>query len=90
MATNDSVSQVFFPCNYLLKIIGIANDEFETCVIPILNKHIPNLAEGAITYNKSRSDKYVALTISFYADTKEQVDELYRELTSKPQVLMAL
>jgi putative lipoic acid-binding regulatory protein len=90
MGTSNSVQQLIFPCNYLLKIIGLANDEFETVVLPILNKHIPNLPEGAITYNKSRSDKYMALTINFYAASKEQVDELYRELTSKPEVLMAL
>lgn len=79
-----------FPCAYQLKVIGIAGDEFESCVIPILNKHIPSLKEGAIAYNKSRSDKYVALTISFNANSKAQLDELYRELTAKPQVLMAL
>ena len=90
MTTNSSVQQVFFPCNYLLKVIGLATDEFESIVIPILNKHIPNLAEGAITYNKSSSDKYLAMTINFYASNKEQVDELYRELTANSAVLMAL
>lgn len=90
MTTKNSVQQVFFPCNYLLKVIGLATDEFESIVIPILNKHIPNLAEGAITYNKSHSDKYMAMTINFYASNKEQVDELYKELTANPIVLMAL
>ena len=79
-----------FPCNYALKIIGAADEQFEVAVLPILNKHIPNLTEGAIAYNKSRSDKYVALTVRCYALSKEHVDDLYRELSTTPQVLMAL
>jgi len=87
---HNSAPIISFPCDYRLKVIGVAGNEFESCVIPILSKYIPNLKEGAIAYNKSRSDKYVALTISFNADSKEQLDQLYRELTTQSQVLMAL
>lgn len=89
-SSNDAVANLLFPCDYLLKIIGLANEEFELTVIPILNKHIPTLTEGSITYKKSRSDKYVGLTIKFHAQSKEQVDALYQELSTTSQVLMAL
>ena len=87
---NTNEQQLVFPCNYSLKVIGVTGDSFETTVIPIINKHIPNLTEGAISYNKSRGNKYTAITIKFYAISREQVDALYQELTSTPEVLMAL
>lgn len=84
------VKQILFPCDYMLKVIGLATEEFESTVIPILNKHIPTLTETAITYNTSNSNKYLAMTVNFHAHNKEQVDALYKELTASSAVLMAL
>ena len=90
MTTSNNSQLLLFPCNYLLKVIGLATDEFVAIVLPIVNKHFANLTEGAITYKKSVGNKYMAITVNLYASNKQQMDALYKELTANPAVLMAL
>ena len=79
-----------FPCKFPIKVMGKAIPEFEAAVITIINKHAPNLPEGAITINQSKEGNYTAITIVVDAQSKEQLDNIYRELTSCEYVIMAL
>lgn len=88
--TTEKQQPALFPGNYVLKVIGLATEEFTTVVLAILTKHIPELAPEAISYNKSQGAKYLAMSVTFYANNKAQVDALYQELTATPAVLMAL
>ncbi len=79
-----------FPCQFRLKIIGLANETFEGLVIGILNQHVPDLGEGAVTMNLSKNNKYLAITANINAVSQEQLDDLYRALSSHPDILMVL
>lgn len=86
--TDDSLLE--FPCDFPLKVMGLAGPDFEAEVIAIVRRHVPDLAEGAISVRASSGGKYSALSISFRAHSREQLDALYRELTACPLVSMAL
>lgn len=88
--THDQVPLLQFPCEFVIKIFGVASDEFEMEVITIIRKHIKELGENAIRSRPSKDGKYLALTITIDAESKEQIDEIYRSLSSSPLVLMAL
>jgi len=79
-----------FPCVMPIKVIGENNDAFEIAVIPIFHKHFPTLKEGCLEFKKSSKAKYLAMTITVEAESKEQLDALYQELTDHPLVLWAL
>jgi hypothetical protein len=79
-----------FPCEFAIKIFGIASDEFEIHALTIIRKHFPDLKEGAIQSRKSKDGKYLALTITVQLANREKADEIYQELTASPYVLMAL
>lgn len=83
-------SLLTFPCDFTLKVFGLASDEFEIAVFGIVHKHIANLSDRAINSRKSENGKYLALTITVHVDSKEQLDNVYRELSSSPQILMVL
>lgn len=78
-----------FPCEFVIKVFGLASDQFETEVISIIRKH-KELRENAIRTRLSKDGKYLALTISIEADSKDQLNDIYRELTASVHVLMAL
>lgn len=78
-----------FPCQYPLKIIGL-KDNLEAIVVPILRKHVHDLGEGAITLRPSKDSKYLAITVLINAKTKTQLDALYKDLTARKEVIMAL
>jgi len=79
-----------FPCEFMIKIFGHASDQFELEVLSIIRKHVKDLRENAISVRHSKDGKYLALTIKITAQSKNQLDDIYRELSANPQVLMAL
>ncbi len=87
--TNEELGMEF-PCHFPLKVMGTNNDTFENDIVMIVRKHIPSLGEGAVSSKPSKTGKYLALTITFTADSKAQLDDLYREINAHPDVKMTL
>lgn len=79
-----------FPCDFPIKVFGLANDTFEKAVLTIIHKHVPDLAENALRTRASKDGKYLSITITIHAKNREQVDNIYRELTASEVVIMAL
>ena len=79
-----------FPCDFIIKIMGMAGEDFNTCVIEILQRHAPDLDQSSIGLRYSRGGKYVSLTAVIPAKNREQLDAIYRELSGNERVLMAL
>jgi uncharacterized protein len=88
--TEEKKSLLKFPCDFTIKVFGLSTDEFETTVLMIVHKHVPNLSDRAIQSRPSENGKYRALTITVYVESQAQLDSIYRDLSSSPQVLMAL
>ena len=79
-----------FPCDFTIKVFGFASEEFEATVFSIVYKHVPNLSDRVIQARPSETGKYLALSITMHVDSKEQLDQVYRELSASPKVLMVL
>ena len=79
-----------FPCEFNIKIFGLASDEFQPPVLALIRKHLPDLPDSALQQRASANGKYNAFTVTVPVNSREQLDAIYRELTSSPYVLMAL
>lgn len=79
-----------FPCDFPVKAMGLACDELEIAVIEIINRHVDNLAEGALRMKPSKNGKYTAITITITAHSKQQLDAIYMDLTACELVSIAL
>ena len=79
-----------FPCEFPVKAMGLACDELEVAVIDIINRHVDNLAENALSMKPSKNGKYTAITITITAHSKQQLDAIYMELTACEHVSIAL
>ncbi|MDQ7058644.1 MAG: DUF493 domain-containing protein [Ghiorsea sp.] len=79
-----------FPCYFPLKVMGTNSGSFENDMIMIVRKHIPSLDDDAVKSKPSKTGKYLALTITFTAQSKEELDNLYREINAHPDVKMTL
>jgi putative lipoic acid-binding regulatory protein len=88
---SDSAADVFqFPCTFPVKAFGRNSDDFEALVIAIVRRHAPDMEDNAVTSRTSRGDAYRAVTATFTAHSREQLDALYVELSGHEQVLMVL
>ena len=79
-----------FPCDFPIKVMGKFSDDFEALVREITERHVGALPEGAVSSRPSSNQRFVAVTIVIKAESKQQLDALYLELTSTEQVLMVL
>lgn len=79
-----------FPCEFPIKVVGPAGDQFEIDIIMLVRKHAPDLSETSIQVRKSRDGTYQALTITIHAKSQKQLDAIYQDISKNKQVLFAL
>lgn len=79
-----------FPCEFPVKAMGKACPEFEIAVLEIMHRHVPDLVEGAIKMRPSSKGNYTAITITIQAQSREQLDAIYMDLTACELVVYAL
>ena len=72
------------------RVYGRTHDGFATAVIQIVLKHAPDFMPGSIETRPSREGKYISLTATVNATSREQLDALYQELCDHPTVVMVL
>lgn len=78
-----------FPCSFPLKVMGLNTKAFSSAVLAILGTHIP-VEKLSCERKVSSGDKYLSLTLTFTAESKEQLDAIYRDLNNHHLVLMTL
>lgn len=79
-----------FPCDFPLKVMGRHSDDFRSLVLGIVKKHVGEIDPANIEERPSKDGNYLGLTCTFKAQSKAQLDALYRELTSCEKVLIVL
>ncbi|MBP9603021.1 MAG: DUF493 domain-containing protein [Chromatiaceae bacterium] len=79
-----------FPCAFPIKSIGRLGDNFEELVIEIVRRHAPTLCESQVRVRPSRGGKWVAVTLVIQAESQEQLDAIYRDLSGNERVAWAL
>jgi len=76
-----------FPCQFPLKAMGEYPDSFAQVVLTIVQRHIgEHVTEQDIKQRPSKNGKYLAVTVTFEAHSKQQLDDLYRELHAHSHV----
>ena len=86
----EAVAALAFPTAFPIKIMGRRESGFTTAVIEIVLRHAPDFMPGTLESRPSREGKYVSLTATVNATSREQLDALYRELCYPPSVVMVL
>ena len=79
-----------FPCAFPLKIMGLAQDNLAQEVLAVIHQFAPDYDGKDMEMRASSSGKYVSLTCTVNAQSKAQLDDLYRALTSHALVKVVL
>lgn len=91
MSDDDATPSLLdFPCEFPVKMMGRETPEFHATARALVEKHTGPLADDAIQTALSRNGRFVSITVTVTAESKEQLDNIYRELTAHDDVLMAL
>jgi putative lipoic acid-binding regulatory protein len=84
------VSALEFPCAFPIKIMGRRQDGFAQQIADIVVRHAPDFDPATLEMRTSSAGNYLSLTATVNATSREQLDELYRELVAQPMVAMVL
>jgi putative lipoic acid-binding regulatory protein len=79
-----------FPCSFSIKAMGLATPDFATTVEDIVGRHTPSSDENRVTTRPSKEGKYLSVTVTIEANSREQLDAIYQDLSANEQVLMSL
>ena len=85
-----SSSLLEYPCEFPLKIFGLQQTSFAQAVLEVVTKHDPAFLASSIETRTSKNARYVSLTCTVHATSREQLDALYQELCDHPLVVMVL
>jgi uncharacterized protein len=79
-----------FPCQFPIKMMGLDTPEFRSTARALVEKHAGPVDDAAVRVTPSRTGRFVSVTVTFSAQSREQLDRLYREVTAHDAVLVAL
>lgn len=88
MPTDESLLE--FPCQFPIKIMGLAGHDFDALVLDIVRRHVTFLDDSAVRVRPSREGKYRALTVTIEAQSQTHLDAIYMELSAHERILMVL
>jgi hypothetical protein len=89
-ATPDGESPLTFPTVFPIKVMGRRVDHFAQSVVDIVKAHAPDFDAATLELRASREGNYLSVTATINATSREQLDNLYRALTSHPLVKIVL
>ncbi len=79
-----------YPLDFPIKAMGVASDGFTALVVDIVRRHAPDLDAEGVNQRPSQGGRYVSVTLTVRAESREQLDNIYRDLSACEHVLMAL
>ncbi len=83
-------SLIKYPSAFPIKVLGLNVDGFESAIVHLASQFDPAFDASTITRKDSSGSKYLGLTITITATSREQLDELYRTLSTHPMVKWVL
>jgi putative lipoic acid-binding regulatory protein len=79
-----------FPCDFPIKIMGETREDFAEAIVALVQQHAPDFDAAKVEMRASSGGKYISLTCTVTATSRDQLDNLYRALTAHPWVKVVL
>lgn len=83
-------SLIEYPSAFPIKIVGVNENGFVHAITHIAKQFDPAFDAAGIELRESGGGKYLGITITVTATSREQLDELYRALSTHPMAKWVL
>lgn len=83
-------SLIEYPCHFPIKVMGAHVDGYVAAMIDVVTSFDPQFDPATIEQRPSKAGNYLGLTLTVHVTSREQLDMLYRMLTTHPMVKIVL
>ncbi len=83
-------SLITYPSQFPIKVMGQKVEGFVHALTHIAREFDPAFDASTIELRESKAGNYLGVTLTITATSREQLDELYRTLSSHPMVKVVL
>ncbi|WP_431264002.1 DUF493 family protein [Roseateles chitinivorans] len=83
-------SLIEYPSQFPIKVMGAQVEGFVEAIVSVAQQFDPAFDASTVETRPSSGGKYLGVTITVTATSREQLDELYRTLTTHPMVKVVL
>jgi len=83
-------SLIEYPSDFPIKIMGPMHEEFTQTMVEVVTSFDPTFHAGKVEMRPSSKGTYISVTVTVLATSREQLDNLYRTLSSHPMVKVVL
>lgn len=86
----EQPSLIIYPCAFPIKVMGLKVEGLVHAISHIALQFDPQFDATTIELRESKGGKYIGVTITINATSREQLDEIYRTLSTHPMVKVVL
>ena len=83
-------SLIEYPSQFPIKVMGSNVAGFADAITALAQRFDPNFDPASAELRHSSGGKYLGVTVTITATSREQLDDLYRAFTSHPLVKIVL
>ncbi len=83
-------SLIEYPSAFPIKVLGAQVEGFEAAMVAIARQFDAAFDEASVERRPSKAGNYLGLTLTVAATSREQLDALYRTLSTHPMVKVVL
>jgi len=83
-------SLIEYPSRFPIKVMGAKVEGFVHAITAIAKQFDPGFDASTVELRDSKAGNYLGITITITATSREQLDELYRTLSTHPMVKVVL
>jgi len=83
-------SLIVYPSQFPIKVMGRRVDGLVHAISAIAKTFDPSFNASTVELRESKGGNYLGVTITVTATSREQLDELYRTLSTHPMVKVVL
>lgn len=83
-------SLIEYPSDFPIKVFGQSQEGFSQAVREVILRHDPDFQASSMISRNSKTSRYISLTCTVRATSREQLDAIYQDLCDNPMVVMAL
>ncbi|TGD74377.1 DUF493 domain-containing protein [Mangrovimicrobium sediminis] len=88
--TDAEPPKIEFPCDYPVKVLGRAGDDFQTVILEVFERHAPGFDAESISVRASSKGTFTAITVVIVATGPDQLEALHQDLLATGRVQMVI